>query len=257
MPLTMRFSIATAHALRNNLVGLALLLAAWLVAARFFPDYILPSPAAVWRTAPAILDAGFAPHLALTVQRLLIGFALAFGIGSAAGILAFTLRLTGALSSAMVALQAMPGAILGVILLLIFGIGEWVPIALVALLTLPTMAINTANALTRRDLRLEQYMRSAGARRRDLVRYLYVPTLIPTFQSNLSLGFGLGIKVVVLGEFIGSQAGLGYLLNVAMIRFAMPAVLVYLWVILIITALFEMGQSLFFDLFLGKYFYPS
>ncbi len=85
----------------------------------------------VWRAAPAILDADFAAQLALTVQRVFIGFGLAFGIGSAAGILAFTLRLTEALSSAMVALQAMPGAILGVILLLIFGIGDWVPIALV------------------------------------------------------------------------------------------------------------------------------
>ncbi|OQA38725.1 MAG: putative aliphatic sulfonates transport permease protein SsuC [Chloroflexi bacterium ADurb.Bin325] len=253
----MRFSTATARALRNNLVGLGLLLAAWLAAARFLPDYILPSPARVWRAAPDILDAGFAAHLALTVQRVFIGFGLAFGVGSAAGILAFTLRLTEALSSALVALQAMPGAILGVILLLIFGIGDWVPIALVALLTLPTIAINTANALAKRDLRLEQYMRSAGARRRHLVRYLYVPALIPTFQSNLSLGFGLGIKVVVLGEFIGSQAGLGYLLNVAMIQFAMSAVLAYLWVILIIMALFEAAQSLLFDLFLGRYFYPA
>ncbi len=88
------------------------------------------------------------------------------------------------------------------------------------------------------------------------MRYLYVPPLIPPFQSNLSLGFGLGIKVVVLGEFIG-KGGLGYLLNVAMIQFAMSAVLVYLWVILLIMALFEAAQSLLFELFLGKYFYPS
>ena len=73
---------------------------------------------------------------------------------------------------------------------------------------------------------LEQYLLSAGGSRRHLVRHLYLPALIPTFQSNLSLGFGLSLKVVILGEFIGAQEGLGYLLNVAAIHFDMKAVLV-------------------------------
>ena len=247
-----RFSTAV----RNSLAGLALLLAAWLVLSFFFPGYILPSPAQVLRASPTILDANFAPHLGQTMQRVLIGFLLAFGSGSALGILAFILHLTEHLNSFMVALQVIPGAILGIILLLLFGVGDWTPIALVALLTLPTIAINTANALARRDLSLEQYLLSAGARRRRLVRHLYLPALIPTIQSNLSLGFGLGMKVVVLGEFIGSQDGLGYLLNVAAIRFDMQAVLAYLCVVLVISALFEIGQSLGFSLFLTKYFYP-
>jgi hypothetical protein len=63
-------------------------------------------------------------------------------------------------------------------------------------------------------------------------------------------------QIVVLGEFIGSQDGLGYLLNVAAIRFDMQSVMAYLCVVLIISALFEIGQSLVFSLFLTKYFYP-
>jgi NitT/TauT family transport system permease protein len=247
-----RFSIAA----RNNLVGLALLLAAWFVLSLFFPSYILPSPGQVLRAIPTFLNADFASHLGLTLQRVLIGFVLAFGFGSALGILAFILHLTEHLNSFMVALQVIPGTILGIILLLVFGVGSWTPIALVALLTLPTVAINTANALAKRDLSLEQYLLSTGASRRSLVRYLYLPALIPTIQSNLSLGFALGLKVVVLGEYIGSQDGLGYLLNVAAIRFDMQAVLAYLCVVLVISALFEIGQSLFFSLFLTKYFYP-
>ncbi len=249
----MRFSTA----IRSNLVGLALLLGAWLVLALFFPPYIFPSPGEVLIAAPEILAPSFAGHLALTVQRVVIGFALAFAGGTAFGLIAFTLHVTEHLNSLMAGLQVIPGAILGVILLLVLGIGDWVPIALVALLTLPTIAINTANALAKRDLRLEQYLLSAGARRRDLVRHLYVPTLIPTFRSNLSLGFGLGMKVVVLGEFIGSQAGLGYLLNVAAIHFDMRAVLLYLCVVVAISATFEVAQNLLFDLTLTKYFNPS
>ncbi len=252
----MRHSTRFSIAVRNNLVGLVLLLVVWFVLSLFFPSYILPSPGQVLRASPTVLNAAFVPHLGLTMQRVLIGFLLAFGVGSALGILAFILHLTEHLNSFMVALQVIPGTILGIILLLVFGVGDWTPIALVALLTLPTVTINIANALAKRDFGLEQYLLSAGAGRRRLVRHLYLPALIPTIQSNLSLGFGLGMKVVVLGEFIGSQDGLGYLLNVAAIRFDMQAVLGYLCVILVISALFEIGQSLIFSLFLTKYFYP-
>ncbi len=247
-----RFSIAV----RNNLTGLALLLVAWLALSLFFPGYILPSPGQVLQSSPAVLDAAFVPHLWLTLQRMLIGFLLAFGAGSVLGILAFILHLTEHLNSFMVALQVIPGAILGIILLLVLGVGDWTSIALVALLTLPTVAINIASALAKRDLSLEKYLLSAGAGRQRLVRHLYLPALVPTIQSNLSLGFGLGMKVVVLGEFIGSQDGLGYLLNVAAIRFDMQSVMAYLCVVLIISALFEIGQSLVFSLLLTKYFYP-
>ena len=122
---------------------------------------------------------------------------------------------------------------------------------------MPTIAINTANALAKKNTALEQYLISAGGRKADLVRYLYLPTLIPIFQSNLTIGFGLSLKIVVLGEFIGSQDGIGYLLNVARIYFNMGEVLFYLFIVLLVAALFQASQSLLFALSLEKYFYAE
>ena len=76
-------------------------------------------------------------------------------------------------------------------------------------------------------------------------------------QSNLTMGVSLALKVVVLGEFIGSQNGIGYLLNVAKIYFNMPAVFFYLTVILLIMLLFQIAEQLLFALVFGKYFYPE
>lgn len=242
---------------RNNLVGLAVLAALWILLAAGFPDYIFPSPWTVLRAAPAYLSPAFPNHLALTAYRAGVGFVIAFLGGSALGIAAFLLRLTAHLTSVMVALQVIPGIILGVIFLLLLGIGNHVPIALVAALTLPTVAINTATGLNKRSVALEEYLLSVGGGRGHLIRYLYMPTLIPTFQSNLSLGFGLSLKVVILGEFIGTQDGLGYLLNVAALRFNMSAVLFYLCVALLATTVFEIGQSLLFATLWGKYFYSE
>jgi ABC-type nitrate/sulfonate/bicarbonate transport system permease component len=63
--------------------------------------------------------------------------------------------------------------------------------------------------------------------------------------------------VVVLGEFIGAQNGLGYLLNRARITFDMQEVFFYLLVLLSFTLVFQAAQSAFFSLFLQKYFYPE
>jgi NitT/TauT family transport system permease protein len=244
-------------AVKNNAAGLLAFLVIWLLVALFFPPYILPSPVAVLQEIPSYLNRDIGHHLAVTVYRVLAGFGLALVLGTAFGILAFVTRLTARVNIFMVSLQVIPGTILGIVLLLAMGIGDGVPIALVAILTLPTIAINIAHALAKKKVALEQYLISAGGGKKHLVQYLYLPALIPTFQSNLSIGFGLSVKVILLGEFIGSQDGIGYLLNVARIYLNMKEVIFYLVLVLLFTALFETTQSFLFAVCLEKYFYPG
>jgi NitT/TauT family transport system permease protein len=229
--------------------------ALWAVAALFFPPYALPSPAAVVGNLGSYLDAEFLRHLGTTLYRVGVGFAMAFFAGTAVGVGAFALRKTQALNTLMIALQVVPGTILGIVLLLIFGVGSPAPIVLVATLTLPIVAVNTTNALARRDEALEGYLLASGGDRRDLVRYLYLPTLVPTAQSNLTIGFGMALKIAILGEFIGSQSGVGYLLNVARVYFDMEEVFFYLLVVLLVTLAFQIAQGAFFAALLEKYFY--
>jgi NitT/TauT family transport system permease protein len=246
----------------RSMAGLLLFIAIWFILTLFFPAYILPSPVTVVREcllagSPACLRPGFGHDLALTLYRVLAGFACAFLLGSAAGVVAFIGGRTQHLSSLMLALEVIPGTILGIILLLALGLGSAVPIALAALLAMPAIAVNTANALSKKNVALEQYLLSSGAGRRDLITYLYLPTLVPTTQSNLNIGFGLAIKLVILGEFIGAQDGMGYLLNVARIYFNMKEVFFYLLVVVLVSALFQSAQSLLFTASLQKYFFPE
>lgn len=244
-------------ALGSNALGLLVFIALWAILALFFPAYIVPSPVDVVRAIPTFLARDIARHTALTLYRAGAGFAWAFVLGAAAGILGFLTRRTQPLNTFMVSLEVLPGTILGIIFLLLFGIGSRVPIALVAFLTLPTVAINTANALAKKNIALEQYLIATGGARSHLVRYVYLPALIPTFQSNLTIGFGLALKIVVLGEFIGSQDGIGYLLNVARVYFNMKEVFFYLLIVLLAMTLFQVALSVLFTAFLEKYFYPE
>ena len=238
---------------RRNLVGFGLFLALWAVGALFFPAYVLPSPLAVLRNLPVHVDGAFPRHLAVTLGRVGVGFGAAFVLGTALGIGGYILRATQQLNTLMVAQQVVPGTILGVIFLLIFGVGGATAVALVALLTLPLIAINTANALAKVDRQWVEVLTVMGGGTMDRVRYLYLPTLVPTIQSNVALGFGLALKVAILGEFLGAQDGLGYLLNVARVYFRMDEVFFYLFIVLLTTLVFQIAQTLFFTVGLKRY----
>lgn len=243
--------------LLNEAVGVLLITAVWAGVSLFYPPYIIPSPAAVITGISAYLPVDFTHHLWITAYRVTAGFLIAFGIGTLSGIIAEILRLNKPVNSLMVALQVVPGTILGVIFLLMFGIGSATPILLVAVLTLPTLAINTVNGLAKRNKAQEEYLDSIRGSRWLKIRYSFIPSLIPVVQSNLSLGMSMAVKVVVLGEFIGSQDGLGYLLNHARIMFDMNEVFFYLLVLMVFTLLFQTLQSTIFSIFLRKYYYPE
>jgi NitT/TauT family transport system permease protein len=227
------------------------------VAALFYPPYIIPSPLTVITDLPSYLPENFAYHLGITLYRTVIGFSLAYVAGTLLGILAFTKKWVKPLNSLMLALQVLPGVILGVIFLLMFGLGSATPILLVAFLTLPTMAINTVNGLARKDQVQEEYLISIKSSQLAIARYVYLPALVPVLESNLSLGMSMAVKVVVLGEFIGTQDGLGYLLNNARIFFNMKEVFFYLVVLLVFTLVFQAIQSAVFSVFFKKYYFAA
>jgi ABC-type nitrate/sulfonate/bicarbonate transport system permease component len=120
-------------------------------------------------------------------------------------------------------------------------------------MTLPLFAINTANALAKVDPQLAEALVSMGGGTLDHVRYLYLPSLVPTIQGNLTLGFGLALKVAILGEFMGAQDGLGHLLNVARVYFRMDEVFFYLFIVLAITLVVQIVQRLIFNIGFNRY----
>ena len=239
--------------IRNNVFAFGLFLVLWAIAAMFLPAYMIPSPWVVLQKATTTLPPAFARHLGLTVYRTLTGFVCAFLFGTLCGLLGFEFQRTHYFNTLFALFEVIPGVILGVIFLLLFGIGNSVPIALVAFLTFPAIAINTSHGLAKKNGLLEQYVRSIGGTRVHVLKHIYLPVLIPTLQSNLTIGFSLSLKVVILGEFIGSQDGIGYLLNLSSIYFKMDAVFLYLVVILVLMIGFQVAQQILFSVFWGKY----
>ncbi len=238
-----------------DLMGLGLLLIVWIVLSFFYPGYILPAPWSVLSALPGYVTAAIWPQLQITLFRLLTGFSLSLILGTLLGLIATIKKWNQPILSLMQAVGILPGTILGVLFLLMFGLGDLTAVLLVTFVTLPVLTINTIQAFTGQHKLQKEYLQSIRADTSSMIRYYYLPELVPVLYSNLSLGIGLAVRIVVLAEFIAAQNGLGYLINHARITYNMKETFVYLLLFLVFTLLFQAGINLIFKRFFGRFTY--
>jgi NitT/TauT family transport system permease protein len=239
----------------DELIGFGLLVAVWALLSLFFPVYVIPSPLEIIRSLPTFLKPGLIEAIGITSFRIIVGFLLSILVGYFLAVWLYNRRLGQYLSSMLQAFQVLPAITVGVILVIIFGIGYLPPIGLTFLMTLPVITLNTIQALNSTKSELDEYLASLKADRETYYRFLLKPALLRVTKSNLLLGFGLAIKIVIMGEFIGSQDGIGYLLNRARLVFNMKEVFFYLIILLILTLFFQAIVNLLYSGPLKRYSY--
>ena len=239
----------------NELIGFGLLIILWAVLSLFFPVYIIPSPVEVLKASPDFLNAHFFAALGITLWRIFVGFSISIFIGTTLATLLVNTKLSEPFSAMVQAFQVIPAVTVGVILVIVFGVGSAPPIVLVTLMTLPLIFMNTLQALKFPDPKQVEYLDSIKADRKLRFSTIMKPQIIKITRTNLILGFSMASKIAVTGEFIGSQDGLGYLLNKARMVFAMKEVFFYILLFILLTVLFQGLVELVYATFLRKYTY--
>jgi ABC-type nitrate/sulfonate/bicarbonate transport system permease component len=199
---------------------LVLVLAVWAVVAygnRLQPlvePALLPSPAEVAATtAAALADGSLARHVVISLGRVVQGFGLAAAAALALGILVgvcVPLRL--ALEPIVEFIRPIPPLAFLPMFLVWFGLGETSKVAFIAYTTFFPMFVGVAASLCRVDALLLRAAASLGASRAALLVHVALPAALPGIVTALRLGFGLALFVIVGAEFIGADAGLGYLI---------------------------------------------
>lgn len=243
--------------IKKNLIAFLAFILMWQILSFFFPTYIVPSPLAIFADFDNLITPQLTGHLKITLLRIITGFALAFVIGTLIGFLSILLKIRESMQTVLILFQVLPGTVIGIIFLLIFGQGSAVPIAMIVTLTTPLIAINTGNSLLNINQELENVVVSLGGRTSQVIRYVHLPALVPAMRSNLTVGLGFALKIVILGEFIASEAGLGHLLNISKIYFNMRSVFFYLLIIVVLMLLFQILINLIFVIFFEKYLFTQ
>jgi NitT/TauT family transport system permease protein len=201
------------------LLALVAFVAAWkgIVVAGNYPPFFLPSPELVAeRFARGWVDGTIGPHAARTLVEIGLGFGIGAGLALIVGYVLARLPLAERLLSPyLVAAQATPILALAPLLAHWFGPGLTAKIVICALIVFFPVAISTMVGIRAVDAGLLELARSLRASRWQIVRTLEIPAAMPAIFGGLRVGVTLAVVGAIVGEWSGTDRGLGLLVNLA------------------------------------------
>lgn len=174
----------------------------------------LPTPASVGSALVELIERGTLwTHVAISVQRVLLGF----GIGAAIGVVVGSLVGLSSIASKLLsptlqALRAVPSLAWVPLLILWMGIYEGPKVTLVAIGAFFPVFTTVASGFAHVDRKLLEVGRAYGLRGFSLVTQVLLPAASPTIFAGLRLGLAQSWLFVVAAELIASSKGLGFLL---------------------------------------------
>jgi len=217
-PKIQRSGTTKVHFPWTALASLASGLAAWWLVSRFsnLPAFILPAPGMVWtRFWNALKDGSLLVHALVTLQEiglgLLVGTFLATGLGY---LLAKSRLFERLLSPYLVAMQAIPIVAIAPLLVIWFGPGMFSKVLICALIVFFPVLVNTVVGVRAVPRSLHALMGSLHATRWQTLRLLELPAALPILLGGLRIGATLSVIGAVVGELVGANQGLGFLINV-------------------------------------------
>jgi len=180
-----------------------------------FPSFILPTPLDVWnRFVMSIDDGSLLRHTLVTLQEILLGLALGVSVATVLGyFLAKSRTFEKLISPYIVASQSVPIVAIAPILIIWFGPGIFSKILICSLIVLFPVLVNTVVGLRSIPEELRDLMRSLKSTRWQTISKLEIPGALPVFLGGLRIGATLSVIGAVVGEFVGSDKGLGFLIN--------------------------------------------
>ena len=196
-------------------IGLFLaLVAAWQIAVSVFAlrEYILPAPLTVLKALSGT-DIPWAAHVWITALEIVGAFVLAGAVGVVLGIaVAWSPMLAGALVPFLVFVNTLPKVAVAPLFLLWLGYGIVPNMLIGALIGFFPVVINTAVGLTHVDEDLLDMGRVFSAPKWKVFAKIRIPNAYPYILSALKVTATAAVVGAVVGEFVASQKGLGFVI---------------------------------------------
>jgi NitT/TauT family transport system permease protein len=206
--------------------GLAILLTVWslITVIGDYPTFILPDPLSVFaKLAEIALDGTLWHHSQATIAEIMGGLLLGLSTATILGyILAKSPLLEQLAGPYIAASQSIPAVAIAPLLVIWFGSGKLSKILICALVVFFPVLVNTIVGIRSVEPGLKTLMRSLRANRWQTFMMLEVPAALPVLLGGLKIGVTLSVIGAVVGEFVGADRGLGYLINLSKGLFNTP-----------------------------------
>ena len=196
-------------------VSIALLIGAWALFARFFgiPD-LVPSPWDTFGAGAQMLSNGeLLAHVAISLERVLIGYVAGCASGVLIGALMGRVRIVGQLADPLLQLARPISPVALVPLSIIwFGIGDMSRYFIIFYGVVIIMIINTAAGVASTPRIRLNAARCLGARRWQIFWRVVIPSAVPYILTGMRVALGFAFMGIVAAEMIAAQSGIGYLI---------------------------------------------
>jgi NitT/TauT family transport system permease protein len=196
-------------------------------------ETILPTPS---RIGEALIyqsqTSFFWTNVWVTTQEALYGFVAATIFAVIAGTFISQVKIVEkTMMPYLVGFQAIPKIALAPIFIIWFGFGQTSKVVMAATIAFFPILINIIEGLKSADSDHIRMLRVFGASRFQIFKKVQVPSAMPFFFAGLDVGILLAILGAVVGEFLGSQAGLGNMVLVSQYNFETPTMFAILIVL--------------------------
>lgn len=200
------------------------LLLFWEFCVRVFeiPIYLLPAPSLIYAETTAEWSIVWG-HTMATLVTVLLGFGLSIAISLPLGFaLTSSRHVSNAIYPLLVLTQSIPKVALAPILVIALGANELPRVAVTFLVAFFPLVIAIATGLLSVPADLIELSRSYKTSRLQELLRIRVPYAIPFIFSGLKAAIALAVVGAVVGEFVTSDRGLGYLIQTSTAFFRMP-----------------------------------
>lgn len=195
---------------------LVALIGFWELAAdmRWIDPFIMSSPSRIVNTIVSLMASGqLLMHVGVTLWETVMGFVLGtvLGIGIAI-VLWWSPTVQRTLDPYLVVLNSLPKIALGPVIIIWVGAGQAAIITMALLISVIVTVMSMLNGFMEVSGEKLMLMRTFGATKLQMLRLVILPASIPSIISTIKINVGMTWVGVIVGEYLVSKAGLGYLI---------------------------------------------
>ena len=210
-----QFAIARtrAHAgtLGGGVAAVLVALLVWQLASWVVDSTILPGPIPVGFAFIDQLNEGLLGHAAVSAYRVVLAVTISVAIAAPLGLILGTSDRLYALSAPLIYLSyPIPKIVFLPVILLLLGLGDASKVTMISLILFFQILILVRDEVRTVRLELILSVRSLGANRFQLLRYVFLPASLPGLFTALRVSTGVSIAVLFFVESFGTRQGLGY-----------------------------------------------
>ncbi|MED4751292.1 ABC transporter permease [Brevibacillus choshinensis] len=191
-----------------------------------------------------LMDGTLLPHVGMTVWETIIGFLLGTLLGTLiAAIIWWSPFLSRVLEPYLVIANSMPKVALGPVFIVSFGPGLFSVIAMGCAISVIITTINIYTSFKEVNPNYIKVVQTLGGNKKQTFSMVILPSTIPTILATLKVNVGLSWVGVIVGEFLVSQQGLGYLIIYGFQVFNFTLVMMSLAIIAVVATLMYQGVA--------------